>query len=392
MKNKEDLKKELIKIDHKSYGMYKTLGGSYSFGNYILYIDHVQGDPFASPSRLHFEVKRDRHGFPEEYYQEKHRRLALEDQVLRRFLYELRQIDKGFMGSGKSGRITICPANQTVQERIAVVFSKEKMELRFEMGFPARGRTILAKEMQKLVFDILPQLAENTLFYRNWDTKNKKYPITQSSLESLASTFQKVEAVRELKNADALSDYGLDKPTYTVSVKDKTGKSMTYYIGNATGENYYVTYGDKSKIYTVSSDITSSLSYSLDNLIETDTFPTLSTGNLKKVLVTQNGKTKTYTSKKKNLDGISGGLGVFTFGDCQNYYASRTDLVKYGLDKDSRITVDITYKDTDTKKTKNVVLYIGKKDSDQKNYYVQLKGSHMVYLSDKDVVKNILNP
>ena len=59
-----------------------------------------------------------------------------------------------------------------------------------------------------------------------------------------------------------------------------------------TGENYYVTYGDKSKIYTVSSDITSSLSYSLDNLIETDTFPTLSTGNLKKVLVTQNGKDK----------------------------------------------------------------------------------------------------
>ena len=110
-------------------------------------------------------------------------------------------------------------------------------------------------------------------------TKNKKYPITQSSLESLASTFQKVEAVRELKNADALSDYGLDKPTYTVSAKDKTGKSMTYYIGNATGENYYVTYGDKSKIYTVSSDITSSLSYSLDNLIETDTFPTLSTEN-----------------------------------------------------------------------------------------------------------------
>lgn len=175
MKNKEDLKKQLIKIDHKSYGMYKTLGDSYSFGNYILHIDHVQGDPFASPSRLRFEIKKDRHGFPEEYYKEKHRRLALEDQVLRRFLYELRQIDKSFMGSGKSGRITTCSANQTVQERIAVVFSKEKMELRFEMGFPARGRTILAKEMQKLVFDILPQLAENTLFYRNWDTKNKKY-------------------------------------------------------------------------------------------------------------------------------------------------------------------------------------------------------------------------
>ena len=83
MKNKEDLKKELIKIDHKSYGMYKTLGGSYSYGNYILHIDHVQGDPFASPSRLRFEVKKETHGFPEEYYEEKHRRLALEDQVFK---------------------------------------------------------------------------------------------------------------------------------------------------------------------------------------------------------------------------------------------------------------------------------------------------------------------
>lgn len=175
MKNKEDLKKELIKIDHKSYGMYKTLGGSYSYGNYILHIDHVQGDPFASPSRLRFEVKKETHGFPEEYYEEKHRRLALEDQVLRRFLRQLRQLDKGSMGSGKSGRITTCPANQTVQERIAVVFSKDRMELRFEMGFPAKGRTIMAKEMQKLVFDILPELAESCLFYRKWDTKSKSF-------------------------------------------------------------------------------------------------------------------------------------------------------------------------------------------------------------------------
>ena len=131
--------------------------------------------------------------------------------------------------------------------------------------------------------------------------QKQKYPITQSSLESLASTFQKVEAVRELKNADALSDYGLDKPTYTVSVKDKTGKSMTYYIGNATGENYYVTYGDKSKIYTVSSDITSSLSYSLDNLIETDTFPTLSTGNLKKFWSLRTVRQKLILARRKIL-------------------------------------------------------------------------------------------
>lgn len=204
MKNKEDLKKELVKIDHKSYGMYKSLRDSYNFGNYILHIDHVQGDPFASPSRLRFEVKKEGHGFPEEYYKEKHRRLALEDQVLRRFLYQLRQVDKGFMGSGKSGRITTCPANQTVQERIAVVFSKEKLELRFEMGFPARGRTIMAKEMQKLVFDILPRLAENSLFYRNWEVKNKKY------LEQAIFLADDQKALREELNKRNLTAFVAD--------------------------------------------------------------------------------------------------------------------------------------------------------------------------------------
>ena len=52
MKNAEDLRRALRAIDHKSYPAYKDLKGSYSFGNFVLSIDHVQGDPFASPSRL----------------------------------------------------------------------------------------------------------------------------------------------------------------------------------------------------------------------------------------------------------------------------------------------------------------------------------------------------
>lgn len=223
-------------------------------------------------------------------------------------------------------------------------------------------------------------------------SKHKDYPIIQSYLKEMASKFQKVDAVRELKGADALKDYGLDKPTYTVKVKDSSGKEVTYYIGNATGDNYYFTCKDQSKIYTVSSDLISNLSYSLDDFIETDTFPSLSTGNLKKVIVTENGKQTVYSGNKENLDGIAGGLGVFTFGDCQNYSATEQDLISYGLDAGSRISVQITYKDTTTKKTDTIALYIGKKDSSKENYYVRLEGSDMVYFSDADVIKNILNP
>ena len=77
MKKREELKAMLQRIDHKSYGMYKSLAGSYDYGKYVLHIDHVQGDPFASPSRMRFEISRNLHHFPREYYEYKWRRLAL---------------------------------------------------------------------------------------------------------------------------------------------------------------------------------------------------------------------------------------------------------------------------------------------------------------------------
>ena len=171
MKQKEALRQKLRQIDHKSYGMYKELTGSYSYGQYILHIDHVQGDPFASPSRLRLEAGY--HGFPEEYIRITNRRIALEDQVLRRFCQVLGQLDLRSAGSGKSGRISICRPEQSVLERMAVRFYDNRMEIRFEMGFPARGRTILAREMEKLLFETIPQLAGNTLFYDRWEAQAK---------------------------------------------------------------------------------------------------------------------------------------------------------------------------------------------------------------------------
>ena len=174
MKTGEDLRRSITGIDHKSYGMYKNLAGSYQFRNYILHFDHVQGDPFASPSRLRLELTAADHGFPREYRQSKHRKLALEDMVLRQFQKNLRSLDTGRMGSGKSGRISCCRTGQTIQERIAVLFQKDRLEIRFEMGLPARGRTILGREMTDLVFHLLPKLVTGTFVYGRWSEEAKK--------------------------------------------------------------------------------------------------------------------------------------------------------------------------------------------------------------------------
>ena len=70
MKNLSDLKRELEKIDGRGYKTYKTLEGQYSFEDYILSIDHVQGDPFASPSRIRVIVNSN-NNFPKNLFDEK---------------------------------------------------------------------------------------------------------------------------------------------------------------------------------------------------------------------------------------------------------------------------------------------------------------------------------
>ena len=85
MKTAEDLRQLLMSIDRKGYPAYKGTKGSYRFGSYILSIDHVQGDPFAAPSKLHVEVSGKTAGFPQRLYDEKHKRIALQDHLTRSF-------------------------------------------------------------------------------------------------------------------------------------------------------------------------------------------------------------------------------------------------------------------------------------------------------------------
>ena len=70
LKSAAELEKNLMSINRRSYPAYKDLRGSYQFQGYQLNIDHVQGDPFASPSKLSIQVKKIQARFPEEYYKE----------------------------------------------------------------------------------------------------------------------------------------------------------------------------------------------------------------------------------------------------------------------------------------------------------------------------------
>lgn len=63
MQSSADLKNLLDRIDHRGYPAYKDTKGEYQFPGYVLSIDHVQGDPFAAPSKLSIHVKGRRRRF-----------------------------------------------------------------------------------------------------------------------------------------------------------------------------------------------------------------------------------------------------------------------------------------------------------------------------------------
>jgi predicted ABC-class ATPase len=165
MKTSDDLKRQLAQIDHKGYKSYKILEGIYEFGAYRLAIDHVQGDPFATPSRVRILYGNTKN-IPQSFFETRPRKIAAEDFLLRRLHRNLKALSgDGRKGSGKSGLVTACRVGQEVLERTAVCLSREVIEVRIEVGFPAYGRTIAAKELEEILFSLLPEAARRTLAF-----------------------------------------------------------------------------------------------------------------------------------------------------------------------------------------------------------------------------------
>lgn len=165
MKTAEELRTKLRAIDHRGYPAYKDLKGEYDFREYILSIDHVQGDPFAAPSRLSVHVPKNKAAFPAEYYEEITKRITLQDHLTRLFA---RQIGGGSFqakGSGKSGLLSVSRCGQEVLERTACRVEDGLVIVRFEAGFPANGRSINAGELEKMLFSILPECVRKSLYY-----------------------------------------------------------------------------------------------------------------------------------------------------------------------------------------------------------------------------------
>ena len=230
MKRAEDLKELLKKIDRKSYPAYKDTAGKYQFPGYVLSIDHVQGDPFAAPSKVSILIRGKEAGFPKELFDKKWKRIALQDMILRLFYRQVDHYSFQAKGSGKSGLMSVSRCGQEILERSDCQIEEESGDLhyRMEIGFPANGRTIQARELEKIFFDFLPECVRKSLFYTSLDKKKWKHNAELSEdQQMIREELKKRNLVAFIANGSVLPrESGVSKRPMKDAVVFQSPKSM----------------------------------------------------------------------------------------------------------------------------------------------------------------------
>lgn len=159
-----NLKNLLSRIDGKGYKAYKDLRGVYQFPSFQLYIDYVQGDPFASPSKIRVKTPTSTVNLNDHHTHNKHRKIRCEDFIARKVSNSIRANDMNIKGSGKSGLLTIDQPGQEVIERTAVQICDQFVTVCLSVGLPAQGRRVLGKQAERLLTEALMTIMEDSIF------------------------------------------------------------------------------------------------------------------------------------------------------------------------------------------------------------------------------------
>ena len=171
MESIDALAEQLRRLDGRGYKAYKAIRGAYQTPEFKLLIDHVQGDPFAEPSRLRALVPAEAAALPEWVRSSPARRTATADFLNRTFHSALRDAS-GDRGSGKSGELRILRPGQEVLQRAALLVTEGgEIEARFRAGLPARGRTILGNQAAELLTRDVVEAVRSALLFPALDAE-----------------------------------------------------------------------------------------------------------------------------------------------------------------------------------------------------------------------------
>ncbi|HCG7185842.1 ABC-ATPase domain-containing protein [Vibrio parahaemolyticus] len=155
----DQLTATLKKIEKQNYRAYQQIKGQYDFTDFTLFIDHVQGDPYASASRFRATRAWSLTGLEWLKDESPAFQRAARDFIARSFEQFAKQ----------ENTVSIALNGQTVLDSTAVLFTEERIELRFRVNLPAEGRSVLGKKANNILTFHLPKFIRRATLERELD-------------------------------------------------------------------------------------------------------------------------------------------------------------------------------------------------------------------------------
>lgn len=233
MRDGERLRSELERLDGRGYKAYKDLTGLWPLDLFDLSIDHVQGDPFATPTRVSVRLSPSQSGLPASAYRSTPRRLGTAAHLARSFARAARTSGSARGGTGHSGEIRMLDPGQVVIAQSALQLDEDGLlEARFTIGLPARGRRIDGRSADELLLTRLPGLVADTLLDGAHDlTEIERCAATNEDADALRSALATRGLVAFVANDSVLprrsgvDDRPLDRAEATLSKSPDTLKT-----------------------------------------------------------------------------------------------------------------------------------------------------------------------
>jgi len=210
----QSLRQHLHRIDGRGYRAYKEIAGTYALdepglSGAVLTVEHVQGDPYAAPSRLRLTVPTEVADLPPASCANRARRLGTATCLARAFARAI-AASAGSAGgrergsanarddrhrggsrgdaSPRDGSLQIDRPGQHVLERTCLrVGENGEVQARFFAGLPAAGRRVLGRRAAELLCERLPTVAAASL---------RAAALDAQELRSYADVAEDAEALR----------------------------------------------------------------------------------------------------------------------------------------------------------------------------------------------------
>ena len=233
---------------------------------------------------------------------------------------------------------------------------------------------------------------ENTWKYEN----DPAIEMDQDVIQIMESSFSNIQALKKISKPDELKDYGLETPSYILTLEDDEGKVDRILVGDPSGENYYMKKENSDTVYTVAPELVGHMVWDLSMVTKKEQFVSVTENNfVKELITTSDGKEVLYEKDNETLadeiDTITGGYAGMYFNECVDYHVTEDTLHDYGLAENERTKVVLTYQDTqDDNVEKNLTYYVGSADDTGTYYYVQLEGSLRVNKVTQEEIDKVL--